>query len=208
MWSTCLRTSCSKAVRDTLGGGLRDCRSCFRHALELGEQLNFTYISGLGRWNAHWQHDTTRATFSSSCLGLQFEAMHTTRSGPIQSAIANRKSCVLDCLCTRALSLSLFHAFVPTWENDGQHFQTSDRCCPPCPFCTLPTHYIDIHRHTQTIMVTMINQPISTHGLLIWGVDGGSILVANAHLLGYPLLINHGLINHGLTLYNMMHIYI
>ena len=30
---------------------------------------------------------------------------------------------------------------------------------------------------------------------------GGSILVANDHLLGYPLLINHGLINHALTLH-------
>ena len=31
-------------------------------------------------------------------------------------------------------------------------------------------------------------------------LHGATTLVANDHLLGYPLLINHGLINHGLPL--------
>ena len=40
----------------------------------------------------------------------------------------------------------------------------------------------------------MMNQPMLTINM------GGTSLLANDHLLGYPLLINHGLIHHGLPL--------
>ena len=83
MWSTCLRTSCSKAVRHTLGGGLRDCRSCFGCAVDLGR------TDELHLYNRTWKMKcslTARAIFSGSFLGqflgLQFQAMRTTGSGP------------------------------------------------------------------------------------------------------------------------------
>ena len=138
MWSTCLRTSCSKAVRHTLGGGLRDCRSCFGCAVDLGR------TDELHLYNRTWKMKcslTARAIFSGSFLGqflgLQFQAMRTTGSGPTseQGVLCPQSSLYLS-----TLSLSLFLLFfLHGWENDVQHFQTWDPCSRPCP-------YIDHHR--------------------------------------------------------------